>query len=355
MNIDWQPESINSPSDISPMPAKGTFYERFRQRTFSVWKLVSVFTVLLCTLILVSAFLWSAPKDFPVGVSVTVKQGMTAGQIALLLVEADAIRSPFWFKVWSVLLGGNTGIRAGEYYFSKPLSVIEMARRLTAGLQNLEALRVTIPEGLSNSEIAGILSRSLKRFDRDRFLSLARKKEGYLFPDTYTFFPNTTEEDIVAEMEENFKRRLAPFEKEIAEFPPTQADVRPLHAVLTMASLIEGEARTSDTRKQIAGILWQRLELGMPLQVDAVFPYILGKNTYEVTTEDLRVDSPYNTYIHAGLPPGPINNPSLDAITAALNPAPSQYLYYLSDKDGIMHYAVTHEQHLINRARYLGK
>ena len=146
-----------------------------------------------------------------------------------------------------------------------------------------------------------------------------------------------------------FERRLAPLAKRIADFG------KPLHDVLTMASLVEGEARTREARRHIAGILWHRVELGMPLQVDAVFPYILGKNTYEVTTEDLRVDSPYNTYRYTGLPPGPINNPSLDAITAALNPTPSNYLYYLSDKEGIMHYATTHEEHLINRAKYLGK
>jgi len=276
-------------------------------------------------------------------------------KIALSLKEQDFVRSPFWFKAWGVLLGGGKGVKAGEYHFSEPLSVFALAKRLTSGEQHLPVVRIVVPEGLSNAQVAGILSKNLKEFDRDRFLALAKRKEGYLFPDTYTFFQNTTEEEVIAEMAKNFEERLAPFTAAIADFLPAQAGGKPLHSVLTMASLVEGEARTNETRRQISDILWRRLERGMPLQVDAVFPYILGKNTYEVTSEDLKTDSPYNTYANTGLPPGPINNPSLDAIDAVIRPIPSAYLYYLSDKNGVMHYAVTHQEHLINRAKYLQK
>lgn len=349
MSLPDQSQSVDSALDSLLSPNDSGFYRHFRQRHF--WRKGFAFLGVAMVVLgfAVYTFGWRAPGNFPDGASVTVGQGMTLSEVATLLAKQNAIRSPFWFKVWSRLLGGSKGVKAGEYYLSVPISVFELANRLTAGLQNLDPIRVTIPEGLSNTEIAGIFSKSLKKFDRTRFLTLAKKKEGYLFPDTYTFFPNTTEADIVAEMEKNFEKRLLPLQPEIAVFG------KPLDAVINMASLIEGEARTTDTRKQIAGILWHRLELGMPLQVDAVFPYILGKNTYEITTDDLKVNSPYNTYTHTGLPPSPINNPSLDAIIAALNPTASRYLYYLSDKDGVMHYAVTHEQHLINRARYLGK
>jgi UPF0755 protein len=122
-----------------------------------------------------------------------------------------------------------------------------------------------------------------------------------------------------------------------------------------MASLVEEEARTLETRRTIAGILWKRLKLGMPLQVDAVFPYIIGKNTYELSIGDLALDSPYNTYKYAGLPPAPITNPGLDAMLAAVTPTDSPYLYYLSDRNGKMHYARTHDGHLANKAAYLGR
>ena len=123
--------------------------------------------------------------------------------------------------------------------------------------------------------------------------------------------------------------------------------------ILTMASILEKEASKIKDRQQIAGVLWHRIDVGMPLQVDAVFPYIIGKNTFELTREDLAVDSPYNTYKYKGLPPGPIGNPGLDSILAAATPIKSKYVFFLSDKQGNFHYAVTYAQHLVNKAKYL--
>jgi UPF0755 protein len=120
-----------------------------------------------------------------------------------------------------------------------------------------------------------------------------------------------------------------------------------------MASILEAEARTTETRKIISGILWKRMEIGMPLQVDAPFQYIIGKNTFQLTTNDLKFDSPYNTYKYKGLPPGPIGNPGLDAISATVNPIKTNYLYYLSDVRGNMHYAKTFAEHVINKEKYL--
>ncbi len=297
----------------------------------------------------IHALWWRAPSRFPVGISVSIKEGMTLGEASLLLDRMEIVRSAFWFKIWSTLLGGDRGLKAGEYYLSVPASVFQLAKRFTQGTLDMVSVRVTVPEGLSNAKIADILRVSLPRFNRERFLKLTAKKEGYLFPDTYVFSPNIKEEKIIAEMEQNFENRTLPLQEKINDFG------KPLHDVLTIASLIEGEVRTTESRKQVSGILWKRLALGMPLQVDAVFPYILGKNTFELTSDDLKIDSPYNTYLYAGLPPGPINNPSLDAISAAITPTSSEYLYYLTDKEGLLHYAKTHEQHLVNRAKYLGK
>ena len=305
--------------------------------------------VFLVTLSILHMLWWRAPREFPAEAQIGVPKGMTIGNVSKLLAEKDIVRSPFWFKAWSVLLGGKTGLKAGEYYFSEPISVAGLAWRLSRGIEQRKIVRVTVPEGLSNKRIAEIFSNALSDFDAKRFQELSTRKEGYLFPDTYIFPAGATEEDVIKEMEENFAKRILPLQTQIRDFK------RPLKDVLIMASLVEGEVRTTETRRQVSGILWKRLQLGMPLQVDAVFPYIIGKNTFEVTTDDLKIDSPYNTYLYVGLPPGPINNPGLDAITAAITPTPSNFLYYLTDLAGQIHYAATHAEHLINRAKYLGK
>ena len=116
---------------------------------------------------------------------------------------------------------------------------------------------------------------------------------------------------------------------------------------------MEEEGRTTDVRRTIAGILWKRLDMGMPLQVDAAFLYINGKTTFQLATSDLTVASPYNTYLNKGLPPTPITNPGLDAISATVTPIKTPYLYYLTDKNGVMHYAATYDGHLANKEKYL--
>jgi len=159
--------------------------------------------------------------------------------------------------------------------------------------------------------------------------------EGYLFPDTYLFLPFAETEQIIGTMTDNFKKKAGDVGKDI----------------VIMASLIEKEVPDIGDRKIVSGILWKRLKLGMALQVDAVFPYITGKQ--KVLSDDLKIDSPYNTYLHKGLPPGPISNPGLDAVEAAKNPQETSYLYYLSGKDGKTHFAKTFAEHLKNKEKYL--
>jgi UPF0755 protein len=126
-----------------------------------------------------------------------------------------------------------------------------------------------------------------------------------------------------------------------------------LSLLVIMASLLEREAKTLADKRMVAGILWNRIKIGMPLQVDAVFGYIHDRATYSPSFDDLHVDSPYNTYLNKGLPPGPIDNPGLDSIIAAATPTKTSDLYYLTGSDGQMHYAKTFEQHKQNRALYL--
>ena len=148
-------------------------------------------------------------------------------------------------------------------------------------------------------------------------------------------------------MEDTFTKRLESIKVIVLAFN------RPLSDIIKMASILEGEARTTETRRTIAGILWRRISLGMPLQVDASFKYINGKGTFELTPRDLAIDSPYNSYTHKGLPPTPISNPGIDAIASAVTPIKTNYIYFLSDKEGNMHYAVTYAEHLANKAKYL--
>jgi UPF0755 protein len=178
----------------------------------------------------------------------------------------------------------------------------------------LAQVRVTIPEGYTNKDIAERFKR-FENFDKDIFFSIAKDKEGYLFPDTYFFTGRETEKEVVAKMEDNFK-------KKVGEIKPE---------VLVMASLLEKESKLPEEKKIISGILWKRLEVGMPLQVDAEL----------------------DTYRYKELPPRPISNPGLESIEAAKNPVASEYWYYLHDKNGNIHYAKTFEEHKINKEKYL--
>ena len=340
--------STNIPIDTNTSPDT-SFSDRYARTALSsrlAWLGVAVIVIVIVSVFL-WFFAWRAPARFPSDADFAVQKGATLSKIAERLAERDFVRSPLWFKAWSVGLGGQGGLKAGEYYFGAPLSVVGVARRLTSGAQELPLVKITIPEGLSNRKVALILSQALPRFNRERFLLLAAEREGYLFPDTYSFFPNTSEENIIKDMEDNFTRRTAASAEHITAFGRSREEI------IIMASLIEGEARTEETRRTVSGILWKRLGAGMPLQVDAVFPYIFGDRPYDLTDGDLLVDSPYNTYKYAGLPPAPISNPGIDAIRAAIMPIETPYWYYLSDREGNMHYAVSHDEHLANRAKYL--
>ena len=223
--------------------------------------------------------------------------------------------------------------------------MIWVAMRLLAGDFETSAIRITIPEGTSVNGISRILLEKVPEFNNREFISRAR--EGYMFPDTYFFRPGESTEAILSVFDNTFRGKISKIQKQIT------ASGHTLDELLTMASILEKEASKTKDRQQIAGVLWQRIKIGMPLQVDAVFPYIMGKNTFELTREDLQFDSPYNTYKYKGLPPGPINNPGVDAILAAATPVKTKYVYFLSDKSGNFHYAVTYAQHLANKKKYL--
>jgi UPF0755 protein len=246
------------------------------------------------------------------------------------------------------ILGRARGAKAGDYIFKEPQSVWGIARRISTGAFGLEPVRIRITEGATTREMAEQLSKALPRFNADAFLLAARPQEGYLFPDTYFFLPNAHEDAVLDTLRQNFDAHIAELQPLIA------ASGHSLEEIITMASIIEREARVPADRRMISGVLWNRIRINMPLQVDVTFLYTVGKNTFQLTLADLRTDHPYNTYVNKGLPPGPIGSPSLDSIQAAAEPTPNPYLFYLADNTGVTHFSKTYEEHLRKKRLYLG-
>lgn len=283
------------------------------------------------------------PFQFPPDARVTIPRGISVREAATTLHEANLIRSPLAFTLLIQTFGASRGVAHGVYHFERALSVFEVAYRLNQGITGAALVRVTVPEGATTRDIADILEGALPAFDREQFRELARPHEGYLFPETYFFAEDVTSDEVIRAMRTEFQRATAGLELLRAR------ENRSLSEVVIMASLLEKEARQFETKQIVAGILWKRLELDMPLQVDAVFGYIFDTDTFNPTFTQLEVDSPYNTYTNRGLPPGPIANPGLDSLTAALSPRETEYLFYLTGRDGTMHYARTFDEHVKNR------
>ncbi len=287
------------------------------------------------------------PKDFPEKKIVSVKSGQYLSTIAVNLESANIIKSPFLLKIFVVLFSGHRQALAGDYLFDKPESVLRVAYRLVNGEQGIPKYKVTIMEGMSARTIANTIKKSIPAFDTETFMVLSKPYEGYLFPDTYFFYENATPEAVIEQLRNTFMQKIK------TQLLSIQAFGKPLDDVIIMASIVEKEASNMKDRKIIAGILWKRLEIGMPLQVDAPFYYTLGKDSLSLLKSDLTKDTPYNTYTNKGLTPTAIGNPGLGAIEATVNPTKTDYLFYLSDSKGITHYAVDHDEHVANKVKYL--
>ncbi len=292
---------------------------------------------------LVFLFLISAPPSFPINKIINIERGATLKQIAENFQQQNIIRHPTLFDFLVRFTGHEKDIKAGKYMFAKPLSLVGLMQRLINASYGIPTVKITIPEGSTIADINRIFSGA----GFENFAIKSKELEGYLFPDTYFFLIDAAPEEAVAKMTENLKNKTADLEEVIVK------SKRNFHQILIMASLLEKEAAKSEDRKIISGILWKRFDGKMPLQVDAVFIYAIGKNTYELTTDDLKIKSPYNTYLYNGLPPTPIDNPGLDAIRAAVFPEKSPYWYYLSDKEGNIYYSKTFEEHVAKKQKYL--
>ncbi|HWO07198.1 MAG TPA: endolytic transglycosylase MltG [Candidatus Paceibacterota bacterium] len=289
------------------------------------------------------------PREFPVGTLVTVPEGASAAEVGTMLEEQGVIQESHVFRIAVQILGRDRGVRAGDYLFKEPKDVFSVARAITTGAFGLEPIRIRILEGATTRDMAKVYATHLQRFNAEKFLAKAQPQEGYLFPDTYFFLPNATEDTVIEAMRQNFDAQIESLSKDIEE------SGRTLNDIVIMASLLEKEAHNYTDRRRIAGVLWRRIRINMALQVDAAFLYSLGRTTFSLTKADLaNEEDPYNTYVHKGLPPGAIGSPSLASLRAALNPIDEGYLFYLADRNHVTHYSKTYEEHLRKKALYLG-
>lgn len=322
------------------------FFEHGEQNSTKT-KIIYFVGVVSALSIIFFSFASLPPFSFPSDKVITIASGTSLSEVSEILNDKNMIRSRGVFEFCAKVVGGDKPILAGQYLFDEPISACRIAFRIAHGISGIPLSRVTIPEGMSNKDIAQILASKLSDFDTKIFLEISKDKEGYLFPDTYFLSAVSTAQDVVSVMTANFNKRTESLKNEMADAQRSLSDI------VIMASILEKEATSEEDKATVAGILWKRISIGMALQVDATFMYLLGKRSDELTTEDLKMKSPYNTYTNRGLPPGAIGNPGIVAMQAAFKPTASSYLYYLSDNDGVMHYAKTFEEHIANKVKYL--
>lgn len=301
-----------------------------------------------------TAVMQRSDRDAKENIYMTVKSGTTASEISERLTQLGVIDSRFRFW-WLMKLQGDAGkFKTGTYAFKPHMDEQAVLDKLVAG--DTTIVKFTIPEGFGVKEIAKRLADE-GLVDEQDFLEKAKtyapydymKKlpneryaaEGYLFPDTYEIQSDVTPELIMKMMTQDFDSRLTPAMRQQAASMGLS-----IHDLVTLASLVEKEARYDEDRPIIAQVFLKRLQMGMPLQSDTTLQYLMAGPKENVSIADTKIDSPYNTYQHEGLPPGPIASPGMKAINAVLHPAATDYLYFVADHDGYNHYAKTYEEHL---------
>jgi UPF0755 protein len=280
-----------------------------------------------------------------------VKPGQSVGAISNNLAFEGLIRNRLVFYLIIKQQQADKSIQAGDFRLSPSMTVFEIVKELQHG--TLDSW-ITIIEGLRKEEIAQIIS---SQFQIPEIEFVRQAKEGYLFPDTYLIPIKATSETIINILNKNFEKKYFPQKEKAKQLRLKDSDV------VILASLVEREAKLSQDRPQVASIILKRLENDWPLQIDATVQYALGYQSDEktwwkknLTEDDLKIDSPYNTYKNTGLPPGPICNPGLASLEAVVNAdINTPYWYYLSDKTGRIYYSKTIEEHQQYINQYINK
>ncbi|MDD2646744.1 MAG: endolytic transglycosylase MltG [Patescibacteria group bacterium] len=295
-----------------------------------------------------------------------LENGQGVKEIAAQLKNAGLIKNDTLFKTLVFLMNAKNSFWPGKYYLSPDMDVIKVIKTLTAR-QGPDEVSATIIEGWSNKEIAAYLEKlnlvSQKDFlaalanDQDKFrtryswlddVPKSINLEGFLFPDTYRFYKETTADDIIDKMLANFDQKITP-----DIITAINKNHRTLFQTITMASLVEKEASDDVERRLIADVFWRRLENKIALQSCASVNYVLGETKKRLSIADTQTKSPYNTYLNRGLPPGPIDNPGLSSIKAAVYPLSNDYWFFLAADNGKTIFSKTLEEHNQNKKVYL--
>lgn len=319
--------------------------------------------VFFCVFIIGAVLIFVDPKSINISsgensgkkILIKITRGMTTAEIAEQLADKGVIASSLKFRFLSRMRGYDGQMKPGTYVFSSAMSDEYVFEKILSGAKHLE--RFTIPEGFTVKEIAARLE-GANLVDAEDFLKAAEKfkpydyittkenvlyaAEGFLFPETYSIESDYSIEEILKLMAGEFDKRLTDEMRARAKEMNLS-----IYDLITLASLVEKEVRYPEDRPVVAQIFLKRLKLEMPLQSDATLQYLMDAPKEDVSIEDTKINSPYNTYQNAGLPPGPVANPGIESIEAVLNPANTDYLYFVADREGHNHYAYSYEEHLV--------
>lgn len=330
-----------------------TIQQPMEQKT-SVFKVV-VYLVLAFLLTISGGLLYiyfafnipAHPDTLPIVID--IEKGSSLKTVTKKLDEAGVVRSAFIFRSSMILGGLESSIKTGQYTFSKPIVMAEVVERLVKGKYEYIPERLIIREGEGSNTVIQSVYKQFPKLATTTVQDEFSKREGKLFPETYLFAPFASLEEILGAIDEEYEKRIAKFRPDIASSSFSEVEI------LTIASILEREVPIKKDMKMVSGIIYNRLKAGMPLQMDSTLGFFTGKASLELTLDDLKLESPYNTYINKGLPPGPIGNPGEESLDAALHPDKHSYIFFLSDATGENHYAKTYAEHLANRKKYLGK
>lgn len=281
-----------------------------------------------------------------------VPKGQAIGTIGQRLTDAGLIKNMWVFRILVKQEQAESKIQAGSFLLSASMTPAQIIREMTKGTDDVW---ITLLEGWRREEMAESLAKmDLPNFDQQEFLDLTKDQEGYLFPDSYLVSKGIDTQGVVDVLSSTFDKKV-----KVGLADEIKASGKSLNELVTMASLLEREAKGAQQMKTVSGILWNRVGIGMALNVDATLQYIKGYDKVQQAwwTPPLSIDkertSPFNTYTNAGIPPSPICNPGIDAMTAAIEPAETEYLYYLHDPKGAIHFAKTLPEHNANVQQYL--
>lgn len=295
-------------------------------------------------------------------IDLEISSGESTKQIATELKSSGIIRNVFWMRVYFKLNNLSSRLIADTFSVSPSMSIKQIGSIITS--TNKEEIKITVIEGWNAKQIGDYLEKQ-NICSSSKWLSLTENYngdysflkdkpinvglEGYLFPDTYIIYKNSSCETVLKKMLDNFENRIN--EKMIEDI---KLQNKSLFEILTMASIIEKEVNSVEDMEIVSGIFWNRIKNNQALQSCATLAYILGENKEQYSYEDTQINSSYNTYKNKGLTPGPIANPGLSAIKASIYPQNTNYNYFLTDLDtGKTVFSKTYEEHLINKAKYL--